>query len=279
MSRQGATQTHYESHTADSYESAFFYEPGDYMDYLCRLVQERLHLLNTTAVAQRRVLLDVGGGTGNFTRMIIDDSPNTSAIVVDPYLEKSADVSSDSKDHVTFIPASAEVFKEDPGSEATWRKHYHQVLMKEVVHHFSDADRVPIFRGLWRGLVPTTETGPPSLLIITRPQRDIDYPLWEEARKVWAQHQPSLEQFVDELQQAGFTNVQNSLEAYPCEIRLERWHQMVKARFWSTFANFSDQELEAACKTIDEAEKERICDGILHFEDRLLFITAKKLRG
>jgi len=148
------------------------------------------------------------------------------------------------------------------------------IIIKEVAHHFADSDRVPIFRGMFEGLVPSS--GPPSLLMITRPQKDIDYPLWDEAREVWAKNQPSLHQFVSELQTAGFSEIEHTVEAYPCVIRLERWQSMVKARFWSTFANFSDEELRQACDTIAEKESHRIQDGSLHFEDRLLFITAKK---
>ena len=162
-----------------------------------------------------------------------------------------------------------------PNDSDTWRTGYHQVLLKEVAHHFAKEDRGLIFSGLFAGLVPNQ--GPPSLLLITRPQRDIDYPLWNEAREVWAQNQPSLEQFVSELQQAGFAKIEHSIEAYLCSVALDQWQAMIKARFWSTFANFTDTELEEACDMIATNERHRIEDGIIRFEDRLLFITASKV--
>lgn len=270
------TKSHYEAHSTDSYESAYFYEPGTYTEHLKRLVQGSLRLDQPLADNKRR-LLDIGGGTGNFTRMIVQDAPTVSAVVVDPFLEMKDEAMLSSKEQVGFVKAPAEDFMQKPTEgSAWWRQDYHQVLLKEVVHHFQEADRVPIFKGLWDGLVRLDDDNP-SLLIVTRPQLDIDYPLWDEAREVWAKNQPSLKQFVDELQQAGFTDVKHTVEPYPCTILLERWQSMVKGRFWSTFSNFTDAELDEACERIAKDETERIdADGNLHFEDRLLFITARK---
>jgi SAM-dependent methyltransferase len=281
--RMSTTKSHYEGHSAETYESAYFYAPGAYTEHLASLVKRSLQLdASPDSCPKDRCLLDIGGGTGNFTRMIVEDAPNVCAIVVDPFLEQQSisggvdeSESAASDERIRFVKASGEEFKLKPTDETLWwRQNYQQVLLKEVVHHFKDTDRVPIFKGIFNGL---ERSDAPSLLIVTRPKLEIDYPLWDEARKVWAENQPSLEQFVDELEQAGFSNVQHSVEPYPCTILLERWQSMVKARFWSTFSNFTDKELDAACHRIAENEKERIDkDGLLHFEDRLLFITARK---
>jgi hypothetical protein len=276
-----STKSHYEGHSADTYESAFFYEPGAYTEHLKNLVKRSLQLdASSDDSKKERCLLDIGGGTGNFTRMILEGT-NERAIVVDPFLEQESisvvdeSESAASAKQIRFVKAPAEEFKLDPTDETTWwRRNYHQVLLKEVVHHFQDTDRVSIFKGIFNGL---ERSDAPSLLIVTRPKLEIDYPLWDEAREVWAKNQPSLGQFVDELEQAGFSNVQHSIESYPCTVLLERWQSMVKARFWSTFSNFTDEELNEACDRIAESEKERIDkDGLIHFEDRLLFITARK---
>ena len=78
------------------------------------------------------------------------------------------------------------------------------------------------------------------------------------------------------LKAAGFLDIKYQVETYPCEISLSRWQSMVKQRFWSTFSNFSDSELDKACETIAETEGRVDTNGQLHFEDRLLFITARK---
>ena len=106
----------------------------------------------------------------------------------------------------------------------------------------------------------------------------MDYPLWEEARTVWKANQPSSQQLQYELKLAGFVNIQESIEPYPCSIPLHKWQTMIQTKFWSTFSNFTNKELVHASTTIIPNEwKHRIDDqGILHFEDRLVFITANK---
>lgn len=262
------SQSHYEAHTADSYESAFFYEQGAYTKYLCDLVAKRLGLTKDST----GTLVDIGGGTGNFTRMLVDQAPKMKAIVVDPFLAEST--TSSANDSIQFVKASAEAYMEEPDS-SPWRQGYRQVLMKEVVHHLDAKDRVAIFKGMAQGVEKEKQSNVPSLLIITRPQKDIDYPLWKEAREIWANNQPSAEEFTKDLIQAGFNNVESTIEAYPCDISFQRWQAMVQKRFWSTFANFTDDELKAACQTMERDEAHRIDDqGIIRFEDRLVFLHA-----
>jgi hypothetical protein len=95
-----------------------------------------------------------------------------------------------------------------------------------------------------------TNNNIPTILIITRPQTEIDYPLWKEAKEVWAANQPHVDKLARDLTQAGFRTMEHTMEAYPCEIPFARWQSMVKQWFWSTFANFNDDELEAACQTL-----------------------------
>jgi SAM-dependent methyltransferase len=271
--RAMTTQAHYEAHSATSYESAYFYSPGAYTDYLAKLVVNRLGLQTNS----RGRILDIGGGTGNFTKMIVADSPHVEAIVVDPFLE-GTEISTDDSPSVKFVHAPAEELAATVKTDAMlwWRQDYQQVLMKEVIHHLTPQDRVAVFTGIYDD-VPSGNNDNPTILIITRPQLEIDYPLWKEARQVWAKNQPSQAELESELKQAGFTTVSSTIEPYPCEIEFERWMSMVKGRFWSTFSNFTDEELEEACDLMRVDEAERINDkGIIHFEDRLVFISAYK---
>lgn len=292
-----ATASHYQSHTADSYEKAYFYEAGAYQQYLVDLVRDRLQLSQKrTTATTRRHILDIGGGTGNFAQALVSDKNylgTAKVTVVDPFLNPKEDMLSSSTDgsesQISFVQAPAEAFLKPANmlNDDMWRDEFHQVLLKEVVHHLDN--RVGIFRGIYDDLKPippldnsitssTIEPTPPSLLIITRPQTDIDYPLWDAARQVWKDNQPSAEEFSRELNEAGFANIQHTLEAYPCQIALNRWLSMVKARFWSTFSNFNDKELENACQQIAIDYKDRIDkDGVIHFEDRLVFISASKV--
>jgi hypothetical protein len=245
------------------------------MDYLCSLARDRLCI---DASQPARTLLDIGGGTGNFTSRLVEGAPHVQAIVVDPFLQFYSPQEETTDQQVRFVKASSERFVSVRTREEWWRSNYHQVLMKEVVHHLEEEDRVRIFRGMRDELQPMDKnnaTTLPSLLIITRPQYAHDYPLWEEARQVWAENQPSLETIQKELKEAGFRDIAHSIEAYPCSTPLHRWLNMITSRFWSTFSNFSDEELQEACQRITRDETNRIDEtGDIHFEDRLLFITA-----
>lgn len=266
--------SHYVGHSATSYESAFFYSPGEYMEYLAKLVVAKLGWSDPPQ--ENRRLLDIGGGTGNFTRKLIKGLDKVEAVVVDPFLESSSS-QDESKDQVRFVKAGAEEFANP--TDDWWKLDFHQVLMKEVIHHLNEKDRVKTFEGIQNGLTTMSPRSSltPALLIITRPQHAHDYPLWAEAREVWAKHQPSLEEIRQDILTAGFSRVEHSVEAYPCSIQLDQWLQMIKDRFWSTFSNFTDEELEQACRRIARDEKSRVDEGgKIHFEDRLLFISACK---
>jgi len=149
--------------------------------------------------------------------------------------------------------------------------------MKEVVHYFTPPHRVSIFRGVNNSLLtPDGVPRPPSLLIITRPKYDIDYPLWPAARNVWANNQPHVDEIERDLLGAGFQNVTHRVEKSVCNMGLEQWLDMVKGRCWSTFSNFSDDELVDACEIIRKDANVDDSTGEISFEDRLLFITAFK---
>jgi len=275
FSRGLSTKTHYSEHTSTSYESAYFYSPGKYAAFLCEAVRDTLKIQNSSD--NRRRLLDIGGGTGNFTKQILDGVSGMDAVVIDPFLPPSS--GADDLNNIRFVKAGAEDFIEPQGTSIEdppwWKTSFHQCLFKEVVHHISVADRKEVFRGIYAGLLPCPEVDLPSVLIITRPQYDIDYPLWPEARDVWARNQPSVDEIKIELGHAGFQKVAHCVKAYKCEMELDRWCQMVKGRFWSTFSNFSDDELGKACQIIEEnASYDK--DRIIQFEDRLVFITAHK---
>jgi hypothetical protein len=111
-----------------------------------------------------------------------------------------------------------------------------------VVHHFAKEECPGIFQGMHTDSEGSEAAEHcPSILIVTRPQLEIDYPLWNEAPQVWAQNQPSVQDIAKDLQQAGFSNVSQALEPCPCSVSLERWQGTVQKRFRSTFSKFSNQ--------------------------------------
>lgn len=299
--RASVLSNHYEAHSkAESYDKAYFYEPGAYMEHLATLVKERLQLTRQQEQQHTpqpsRCILDIGGGTGTFAHALMqNDNFNSRVVVVEPFLDPSiVESPATGKDGtvVSFVKASAEDFLHPPYHDC-WRTQlaggggYDQILVKEVVHHFKDEDRVGIFRGMREGVRESSlsETNNmPSLLIVTRPQIDIDYPLWDAARTVWKNNQPSAEDLEADLRAAGYSHLESTIEPIECTISLSRWQAMVKSRCWSTFSNFTDGELEEACVVIAEdasrdprnfrSKSEDNDDLILRFEDRLIFLAA-----
>lgn len=129
-----------------------------------------------------------------------------------------------------FFKAGAECFA-TPMKNEWWRRDFHQVVTKEDVHHLDERDRVKIFSGMRQDLHRMEDNELSSLLIITQPQYDHDYPLPAEPRQVWVDNQPSLSQIEGESKEAGFCNIRHSVEAYPCSTPLSRWLAMIQTRF------------------------------------------------
>lgn len=235
------------------------------MQHLVELVSHRMTLGN---LSSRRMLVDLGGGTGNFAKELVERNDNLHITVVEPFLDQGTN--GNNSERISFVQESADIFL----CPESWRdKMIHQILLKELVHHLNNRDE--LFRGIYDSLIPLEDEDTPSILIITRPQTDIDYPFWDAARQVWAANQPGSAQIQSELQRAGFINIQQTTEVYECQILLAKWQDMVKKRFWSTFSHFTDEELQQGCT---EIEKERPPDdkGLIYFQDRVLFITASK---
>lgn len=254
---------HYESHTSSSYDSAYFYSPqGNYTSFLCKKVQQTLGDIKSNS--NKEWLLDIGGGTGTFTKMLMDKSDLT-GVILDPYFNEN-------DDKLFFVKGAADdlIVNDDAWWKA--KDKYKYCLMKEVIHHLSVDNRIDIFRGILSVLKPSNN---PSLLIITRPKYDIDYPLWPQAKTVWSDNQPSADGVISDLQSAGFINVASNTIIYPCIMNMNQWLGMVKGRVWSTFSHFDKEELDQGCdwimKNVDVDE-----DGNISFEDRLIFITASK---
>ena len=99
--------------------------------------------------------------------------------------------------------------------------------------------------------------------------------MWPAAKDIWAANQPSADEIETDLRKAGFTEIQQCIKSYPCEITLNKWLDMIRNRFWSTFSHFSEVELKEGCDCISK-EAEPDDEGKITFEERLVFITAKR---
>jgi len=144
---------------------------------------------------------------------------------------------------------------------------YNYILLKELVHHIAPEDMTPMFTGIRQQLL---DGG--IALTITRPQ-EVDYPLFHRAREIWKDNQPSLDLLVSSMQAAGL-QVEVHEKLFPVKMAKSAWLSMVTNKFWSTFSLCSQEELDAG---IVELEKQYTGIEELTFQDKLLFITAKKI--
>jgi hypothetical protein len=151
--------------------------------------------------------------------------------------------------------------------------------MKEVIHHVKTKDRLSIFQGIYNNLKDMPPTKEPNILNIKiRSYTMIDYPLLEAAREVWTANQPSFHEIEADLSEAGFARISCTTEIFPRSTPLDLYQSMVRGRFWSTFFNFSDDELNRASELIGKDASSKIDEkSVIQFEDRLLLISAYNL--
>ena len=146
-----------------------------------------------------------------------------------------------------------------------WRCGSHRSSSTQVVHHFADDELASICAGLHKTL---DQNG--RVVVCTRPRDDVEYPFFEAAREVWRAQQPSADHFVAAFRKHGFS-CRVDVAAYPAVIDREVWLGMMRNRFWSTFAGFSDRELEAGVAEVAAAHP----PGPIAFEERVVFIVAE----
>ena len=60
-------------------------------------------------------------------------------------------------------------------------------------------------------------------------------------------------------------------------IKLARWVELVKRRFWSTFSHFDDDQIDAGCDVIRRDWATRTNQaGEIAFQERLVLIVATR---
>ena len=303
------THDHYASHTAASYEGNLFYSSESPFTRLLRDEVISSLNLNCLSLKESVCLLDIGGGTGNFTRMVLDhydhqNNMNTNTntdryihhhiishqgIVLDPFLEANRDViaSSESRSSgvdIQFIKEEAQIFArgdECRTTENEWMKSFNMCLMKEVVHHFEPKERYEIFRGIHRQLKCNHSSSSQAhmntlssdFLIITRPKWNIDYPFydWKKVRDIWAMNQPGVEDIEEDLRNAGFNRVNHRVVPFKCITTIKKWTDMIQGRLWSTFSHFNDDELSEACQRIRYSYASTVSKDVVDDNDLIEF--------
>eukprot|EP00927_Polykrikos_kofoidii_P002288 TRINITY_DN10882_c0_g2_i1.p1 TRINITY_DN10882_c0_g2~~TRINITY_DN10882_c0_g2_i1.p1 ORF type:complete len:269 (-),score=53.42 TRINITY_DN10882_c0_g2_i1:61-867(-) len=244
------------------YNKAVFYDvEGAYVQWQVEQVSRKLELSPGTNI------IDIGAGTGAFTHQLVkklvamgDCKP--SAVAVEPSGSMLAQARVFPEPRPSLMQADIqELISSDLQGDA--------ILLKEVLHHFLPEDMPAIASGLFDMLLPDGR-----ILIVTRPAKLVDYPFPEFFLEYWENHQPNPELFEMLLRDAGFEVVSEVPEKFPLRLSKTCWHEMLRNKFWSWLAFFSEDEIE---KGIQELESRFPEDEDYNFSEQLIFIVGKKV--
>eukprot|EP00927_Polykrikos_kofoidii_P002291 TRINITY_DN10882_c0_g2_i4.p1 TRINITY_DN10882_c0_g2~~TRINITY_DN10882_c0_g2_i4.p1 ORF type:complete len:270 (-),score=48.93 TRINITY_DN10882_c0_g2_i4:61-870(-) len=245
------------------YNKAVFYDvEGAYVQWQVEQVSRKLELSPGTNI------IDIGAGTGGFTHQLVkklvamgDLEP--SVVAVEPSGSMLAQARVLPEPRPSLMQADIkEIISSDIKCDV--------ILLKEVVHHFPLEDRPAIASGLFDMLLPNGR-----VLIVTRPAKLVDYPFPEFFLEYWEKNQPNPELYEMLLRDAGFEVVSEAPEKFPLRLSKTCWHEMLRNRFWSWLAHFSDDEID---KGIEELKSRFPGDDEDYmFSEQLIFIVGKKV--
>lgn len=238
------TQQHY-SQLADDFDRIWQFS-SDYEPWMVEQIQTQL------ALQHHEHWVDFGAGTGRFSQALHHYAQPASTLCVEPDAAMCA--LAQQKIELKTLQACDRSFIQQPIS-------YDALLVKEVIHHLHD--RLAFWKGVKQQLSANGR-----ILLITRPQ-NTTLALFEQAKQRFADHQPTIETLCTELEQVGFSTRVSVLD-FPLRSEKNHWYRMLRAKFMSDLASFSDAEIEQG---INELEMKHKNDWINH-GDQLLFVLA-----
>ncbi|WP_043578837.1 methyltransferase domain-containing protein [Actinopolyspora erythraea] len=218
----------------------------------------------TTALLDRlqphadAALADVGSGPGLYAAALAERAQLAHPI---DCVEPSPAMRAELPTTVTPVAATAEHIATGP--EAT----YDGLWVKEALHHVPHDERPAVLAGLFRRLRPGGR-----MLLVTWPRR-VEHPLFPAAHEHLARVADRLPpgNLADELDQLG-GQVTLTYDSFLVTMPTERWIDMVRARYLSLLARFTDDELAEGIAHIRRDHPETT----VAFRDRYAFITARR---
>ncbi|MGH3345177.1 MAG: class I SAM-dependent methyltransferase [Carbonactinosporaceae bacterium] len=252
--RQGrhSHEYHYER-LASNYDDIWTHSP-DYLAFQNTQISRRLRLRPDDRFA------DIGGGTGLFTRGLVDlVELREPALVVEPHqpmLDQMPD-----HPRLRAVPASMEEVAE--GKAALPYDKLDAILVKETIHHSSD----PVATTARLGEMLNPEG---RFLIVTLPPR-LAYPLWQTALDRFESTQPAPEDLAEGMRRAGL-EADVSYDEFTQVYDAERYFTRVRARCMSVLETFSDDEVEAGIEEV----KQKFPGEHLEFADRFAFVFGSR---
>lgn len=243
------TRAHYDR-LAATYDQNWAYSP-EFIAWLSDRIQDRLKI-NAGDVAA-----DIGCGTGLYTRGLAERAEAVACADPSPAMLAQVPASG----HVTILQASAQ----DLAVRRVSLPHdrYDAILLKESLHHVPADDRPMVITGLTRLLAPGGR-----MLVVMLPAR-ISYPLFPEALTLFEAHQPDPAAIAALMDAAGLS-AELTYDSFPLTFARDRYLQMVRDRYISLLASFTDEQIEAG---IDQIRREHP-DDQLSFPDAFAFVLG-----
>lgn len=222
------TRDHYQR-LAATYDQNWAYNP-EFIAWMSDRIQDRLKITGAEVAA------DIGCGTGLYTHGL---AAHAAAVAcADPSPAMLAEVPA--SDQVTKVEASAEDLAD--GRVDLPHGSYDAILVKEALHHVRH-DRGRVVAGLVRLLRPGGR-----MLVVMLPKR-ISYPLWPDALSLYERLQPDPADIAALMSDAG-VRTELTYESFSLVFETGRYLQMVRDRYMSLLAEFTDEQLEAGISHI-----------------------------
>jgi 2-polyprenyl-3-methyl-5-hydroxy-6-metoxy-1,4-benzoquinol methylase len=243
------TQAHYDR-LAANYDHNWAYSPA-YIAWMTRCILDR------AAIGPGQVFADIGCGTGLYSRQLA--AAGATVICADPSQAMLDQLPGDSA--LEPVRASAQDIAERRVALPTQR--LDAIVIKEAVHHVPASDRQAVLNGL-TGLL-----APGGRIVIAMLPAQISYPLFPAALQRFESLQPDPADIVAALSRAGL-ETELTYDSYALTFEKDRYLAMVRNRYMSLLASFTDAELERGITEI----RERFPGDRLEFADRFAFIRG-----
>ncbi len=256
------TSAHYER-LAGAYDENWTYSDA----FLHWMVREMSGVL---ALTSRDRIIDVGCGTGLYTRGVLElIRPSTPILCADPSKAMLSQLPVDpglrpvrvSAEQLAGVDGSEAELAVEPGS-------IDAVMVKEAIHHVAPTARARVVAGLADLL-----SADGRFLVVMLPTR-IAYPLFGAALERFEELQPDPSDVADHMRNAGLS-ASLDYRDYPLTIPKDRYLAMVRSRYMSLLSTFDDDEIRAGVAEIDARHPETV----LSFPDRFAFVLGTRRRS
>ena len=244
-----STQAHYDR-LATSYDENWAYSPA-YIAWMTRCILDR------AAIQPGQVIADIGCGTGLYSRQLA--AAGAKVICADP----SQAMLDQLPDNPALVPVQASAQDIAERRITLPSRRLDTIVIKEAIHHVPASDRQVVLNGLAELLAPG------GRIVIAMLPASITYPLFTAALQRFESLQPDPAEIAAMLSGAGL-ETELTYDSYPLSFPKDRYLSMVRNRYMSLLASFTDAELE---RGITEIQGRHPGDR-LDFADQFAFIRG-----